>query len=151
MANAPRLHALWSRISGHSVLVMARQEWNALSVESGQFVAFDLSLTPLVGVAHEATVIASVAQQVSPALAEVAIFREDLNDRLPVNQDKYWVHLDLASSPDFPVMVTRASTEDNANLRAYLGENVFLVKQQHGADHWLPSLPAVISATIRST
>jgi hypothetical protein len=67
-----------------------------------------------------------------------------------VNQDKYSVVLDLPSHREFPNMVTRASTEVNDNMRRYLAEHVFLVKQDHCKDHWLPSLPASVSATLKS-
>lgn len=151
MAEAPRFHALWTSIHGRSVLVMPRSDWDAASVRFGSPVSLDVAQTPLAAVARQAVVLAAVAQQVSETMAEVAIFREDPKDPLPINQDKYSVWLDIPSHPNFAQMVTRASTEDNANLRQYLSENVFLVKQDHRGDHWLSTLPATVAATFKST
>ncbi len=152
MANAPRFHAFWEQIEGRSVLTMPRSDWDAVVARFGAPVQLDISRTPLAQVAKDAAVIAAVAEQLSTAIARVSIFRGDPQDApTPINQDKYTVWLDLQSHPRLMEMVTRGSTEDNANFRQFIGDNVFLVKQDHGNDHWLPSLPASVSAIIRST
>lgn len=41
-----------------------------------------------------------------------------------------------------------ASTSDNANMRGFLAEHVFLVKEKPGPDHWLPDLPVEIVTVV---
>lgn len=152
MAEVPRLRALFEKVQGRSVLVMPRADWDAASVNSKSPVILDVERTPLAHIASQAVLIAVVAQQTSPTMAEVAIFRDDPKDApTPINQDKYSVFLCLHSHPDLQSLITRASTEDNANLRQCLSENVFLVKQRPGNDHWLTELPLSVSTILRST
>jgi hypothetical protein len=46
-------------------------------------------------------------------------------------------------------MVNSASTEDNSNMRGFLDEYVFFVKEPMSDDHWLPDLPTHIQAAVR--
>ena len=132
--------------------MMPRSDWDAVAVRFGAPVQLDVSRTPLAQVAKDAAVVAAVAEQLSTVVAQVSIFRYDPQDvPTAINQDKYTVWLDLHTHPRLMEMITRGSTVDNANFRQFIGDNVFLVKQNHGNDHWLPSLPASVSATIRST
>lgn len=134
------------------MLAMPRADWDAVSVRIDQPVVLEVSQTPLAHVATQASLVAAVAQKMSATMAEVVIFRNDPKDApTPINQDKYAVFLSLHTHPDLKSLITRASTEDNANLRQYISENVFLVKQQLGNDHWLPVLPASVSTVLRST
>ena len=54
----------------------------------------------------------------------------------------------LHEDPDLFALVNAASTSDNANLRGFLADYVFLVKEGPGSDHWLPEVPIEIRAVI---
>lgn len=45
-------------------------------------------------------------------------------------------------------MVNIASTSDNSNMRGFLADHVFLVKEKAGPDHWQPDLPVEIVAVV---
>jgi len=46
-------------------------------------------------------------------------------------------------------MVNTASTEDNTNMRRFLADHVFMVKDPVGPDHWLAEVPAEVVAVVR--
>jgi hypothetical protein len=50
---------------------------------------------------------------------------------------------------DLQAIANAASTEKNQNLHDYLKLYVFLVKEDHGADHWLPVLPERVLSVVR--
>jgi hypothetical protein len=132
---------------------MSRSEWDRLSQDTVGPVPIDINQTPLGGVSSNASVIASIAYQPpDSSVAEVTIYRHDSADGpTPVNVDRYSVLKDVASDPRLPTLISAASTQDNANLRRYLQDNVFLVKRNPGKDHWLTELPTTVAALYRSS
>lgn len=46
-------------------------------------------------------------------------------------------------------MVNSASTSDNANMRGFLRDHVFMVKEPPGTDHWLAELPSSVVAVVK--
>ncbi len=152
MAEAPRFKFYWERVEGTSVLTMRRVDWNTVIGSLGSPVTFDVSSTPLSGITHTSSVVASVAHQYGPANAGVSIYRHDEADApFIINQDKYDVWTDLSSHPRLPEMITAASTSYNDNFKEYCQENVFFVKKEHGPDHWLKTLPSSLSLIMKST
>lgn len=143
---------MWERIEETSVLTMPHGDWTRLVGTLGKPVSFDVRSTPLAGVAHVSSVVASVAHQFGPATARVSVFRHDAADApTPINLDEYDVWTDLSAHPRLPEMITAASTSDNENFRAFCREHVFFVKRQPGPEHWLPTLPSSITLLVRST
>lgn len=152
MADAPRFRFMWERIEGTSILTMPREDWATLVGTPGIPVSVDVRSTPLAGVTHVSSVVASVAHQFGPASARVSIFRYDAADApTPINLDDYDVWTDLSAHPRLPEMLTAASVSDNENFRAFCREHVFFVKRQPGPDHWLPTVPSSITVLIKST
>ena len=62
--------------------------------------------------------------------------------------DRYLVWERMPDHRHLFTMVNAASTSDNANLRGFLADHVFLVKEGPGFDHWLPEVPIEIRAVI---
>lgn len=133
---------------------MRRTAWDAFDASSTNVVLIDVTATPIGGVASESSMVAAVAQRFSPDEGRVSIYRHDPNDSDPINVDHYRVYLDLASSPRLGEMITAASTSHNENMQNYLHQHVHLVKEDRGADHWLPELPSsvrIVLERLRST
>lgn len=152
MTQAPRFHAYFGRIEDRSVLTMARDDWEGFRVQEGTPVQLDLELTPLRGVARDASVVAATAQRSSSASCEIEIVRYDQQDEpTPYNIDRYTVHENMPSHQSFDDIVAGGSTEDNANLRQYMADHVFIVKQDAGPDHWLSEPPSSATTIFRTT
>ena len=152
--HAPKFHAYLTRIEGRSVLLMSRVEWQQLKLQEDKPVLMDVSQTPMSGVARDASVVAAVAQRSSSATAKITIYRHDPEDApTPYNVDNYLVWENLPIHRNYEDMVLAASTQDDANLRGFLRENVFIVKEDRGKDHWLsyPELPALVRTVTQST
>jgi hypothetical protein len=116
--------------------------------QAGRPVEINVKQTPLGRVAPQA-VAAIVGPHVRGA-SRIEIYRYDVKDAAtPINKDTYLVIEDTAGWWNLPAIVASASTEDNANLRAYLKNYVFLVKEAPGPDHWLSDLPASVLSIIR--
>ena len=148
-ADAPLFRAYWGRVEGRSILTMSRTDWNALEIAMDQPVQLDVQQTPMARVASESSVVLSLGQQYSDATAEIVIVRYDERDQpTPYNQDKYTVWTDVLRHPSVQSMISRASTEANENFRQFTAESVFIVKQDPGADHWLPTLPGSATTVI---
>ncbi len=129
---------------------MSRQSWDSLGVRPGIAVPIDVMTTPMAGISSNASVVATVAAQYSNATAEIQVVRWDEKDApTPYNLDRYSVWVDLSSHRSFPQMLAAASTEDNPNLRKYLAETVFIVKQDPGPDHWSATIPTTIAAVVQ--
>src|SRR5262245_43225049 len=130
---------------------MPRSDWSAIRPGAENPAGIDVRQTPIGSVASKASVIAATAQQFSSATGEITIYRRDERDHpTPVNVDRYLVWTDLQSHQSFPELVQKASTENNDNLKRYLKDNVFLVKQFPGPDHWLGEIPSSVSVVLRS-
>jgi len=152
MTDAPRFRLYWSKVEDFSILTMPREQWEGFQVSGEEPVLVDISATPVSGVARDASVVASVATQRSPATGRLAIFRWDEKDLpTPYNKDEYVVWTNLADHPRLAEMINAASTSDNENFRAFCREHVFLVKAQPGDDHWLSALPMSVSLLSRPT
>lgn len=143
-ANAPRICAFLKKTEGRSVIVMPREDWNALQVGSTNLVQIDINETPLVRVAEDSCVLAVVALKYGPSSGRVSVYRHDEKDKKPVNVDHYSVWLDLVGHPNIQEMVQAASTSLDDNLRQFSDENVFLVLENKGDDHWLENLPGSV-------
>lgn len=151
MAHAPRFFAYLKRVEGRSVLTMERRVWDRFKVQEGEPVQIDLQMTPLRGVESDASVVAATARQFSSISSEIEIVRYDQADApTPYNVDRYTVYKDMPSHERFDEIVTGGSTSDNANLREYLAEHVFVVKQDPGPDHWMPDPPSSATTIFRS-
>ena len=67
---------------------------------------------------------------------------------LPINLDRYVVWERLPPHRNFAAMVNAASTEDNANMRGFLDDHVFFVKDVVREGHRLSALPEQVEALI---
>ena len=148
---APRFHAWFERLEGRSVLLMLRGEWDRLKVHTFQPVRIAIAATPIARLAEQGSVAAVIAQRRSEYEVVVSVYRDDPKDPSPINVDRYTVWERLPFDQDFQRMVSDASTSDNANLRGFMDDHVFMVKDPPGPDHWLSHLPASVVAVIRST
>jgi hypothetical protein len=150
-ADAPRFRAYWERLEDRSVLTMSRSDWSALSATTGTPVQISVAQTPMAGLASRASVVRALAQQSSSATGEVAIIRHDVKDApTPYNVDKYTVWTDVLAHPSLQGMISGASTELNDNFRQFAADTVFLIKQDPGPDHWLPSLPGSATTIVQT-
>lgn len=126
------------------MLLMLRSQWEAMKPLAGQHVSIEVAQTPLAGLVTGTDLAAAVAERNSDYEATVTIYRRDPTDLLPINVDKYLVWERFPDDRDFLSMVNTASTSDNANMRGFLADHVFFVKEKPGPDHWLPDLPVDI-------
>lgn len=149
-AQAPRFEAYLGRFLGQPMFVMRRRDWESLQIHEGRLVEIDVRRTPMGGVVANAPVIGTVAERVAPTRVQVAIYRVDEQDKPRlINVDTYLVYERFPDQWDYRRIVNAASTEYNENLRAYLREHVFIVKEKPGEDHWLEELPATVKAVFR--
>ena len=146
---APKFHAYFEHAEGRSVFTMPKNTWYGLRGHEDVPVEIDVSMTPIGAVAQNASVVAAVATNIASTQAEVHIYRYDPKDvPTPINLDKYAVWQGLPGHRDYMQMVNAASTNNDANLRSYLDENVFIVKLDPGPDHWLSSVPSSVIAIV---
>ena len=146
--DAPRFRLLLEKVENRSVLTMPRAELERLAGHAGQPVEIDVADPPLGSVAHRALV--AVAQRAPIARIEIYRYDErDMSRGTPVNVDRYTVVEDAGARWDVPVVINAASTSDNENLRQSLPQTVFIIKEEPGADHWLPSLPETVVSIVR--
>jgi hypothetical protein len=135
------------------MFVMARSVWEAMKARAGEPVEIDLSQTPMAKLATLADFEAAVAERKSDYEARITIYRHDAKDHpFPINVDTYVVWERVPDHLDFMAMVITASTCNNANMRGFLADHVFLVKEERGSGgsaHWLPELPDKIVATVK--
>lgn len=149
---APRIQAFMKKTQGRSVIAMPRDDWDTLEVKSTNLVQIDLQETPMARVAEDSCVLAAVAQKYGPSDGRVSVYRYDEKDPKTINVDHYTVLLDLVGHPRIREMVQAASTSLDDNLRRFSEENVFLVLEYPGDDHWLGHLPSsVVSICFKST
>ena len=151
-ADAPQFRAYWERLEGRSVLTMARSDWNALKATEGTPVEITVAHTPMAGVASRASVVRTLVQRSSHATGEVTIIRYDEKDApTPYNLDKYTVWIDVLAHPSLHNMISGASTQFNDNFRHFAADTVFLIKQEPGPEHWVPSLPGSATTIVRTS
>ena len=151
-ADAPLFRAYWERVEDRSVLTMSRSDWSGLNLQMGQPVQIDVAKTPMAQVASHACVVSALAEQHSRATAEITIVRFDEKDApTPYNLDKYAVWVDLLSHQSVNAMISEASTELNQNFVDFAKQNVFIIKEDPGPDHWLPSIPGSATTVVRTT
>lgn len=145
---APRFMALFKRVEGRRILVMRRGEWRVIRGSGEAAVEIELSLTPIAEVEARAELAAAVATRLADDTVEIAVYRRDERDAKPINVDRYLVWESVPKHLDFVQMVNTASTFIDDNMRAFLDEWVFFVKEQPGPDHWLDEVPAEIRAVV---
>ena len=120
---------------------MSLDQWEQFRVQDHP-VSTNVERTPMRRVASDASVAAAFARNCSEQTSEIVIWRYDEKDQpTPLNSDRYTVWKDLPSHHSYKQMVSAASTEDNENLRQALRENVYIVKEAPGEDHWMAKLP----------
>jgi hypothetical protein len=68
---------------------------------------------------------------------------------LPINLDRYRVWERLPPCRNFADMVNAASTEDNANMRGFLDDHVFFIKDVVRDGHRPADLPDHVKALTR--
>ena len=148
---APRFHAFVSRLERRQVLLMPRSDWNRLAqIAAGEIVEIDLSATPISRVARSSHVEAVIALRHSPSEVTLEVFRNDPNDApTPINVERYRVWERPPAHWSYLDIVNAASTEDNANMRGFLDDHVFLVKDTVQEGHWLAELPSRVRAVLR--
>ena len=152
LADAPRFRAYWEHLEDRSVLTMARSEWNRLSLRFGEPVTLDVQRTPIAAVDKQASVVGAFGQLHSSATAQITIMRYDEKDApTPINVDKYTVWTDMSGHRSLNQMISGASTQHNTNFSKFLEENVFIIKQDPGPDHWLPVPAAPVLAIVRKS
>jgi hypothetical protein len=83
-----------------------------------------------------------VAERNSEREVVISVYRHDEKDTpTNINVDRYRVWERLPAHRDYVSMVNAASTEDNTNMRAFMEDHVFLVKDIVTCGHWLHELP----------
>jgi len=151
LRQAPRFQAYFSHIEGRDVMVMSRREWQrANQLREGGMAKIDLSTTPIGGVASDSRIEAAVVVRESPVEVVLEVYRYDPVDMpLPINLDRYRVWERLPPHRNFAQIVNAASTEDNANMRGFLDDHVFFVKDVLRDGHHLSDLPERVKALVR--
>lgn len=130
---------------------MARHDWDRLlPLAKGDVVEIDASTTPIARVAVDTRIEAIVAARQSDFEIVLEVFRYDPRDApTTVNVDRYRVWKRLPLHRNYLPMVNAASTEDNANMRGFLDDHVFFVKDQVAEGHWLRELPPHVLYSLR--
>jgi hypothetical protein len=143
----PRLHAYLERTYDRAVLWMLRSDWERHQATTTGYVPVTIETTPMRRVGQEASTIAAVAIALSADTAELKLYRFDVKDApLPINEDRYYVHMDLVHHPSLPKWAAGASTSLNENLIGFLADHVAFVKMDRGPDHHLAAAPATVQA-----
>lgn len=150
LRQALRFQAYFSHIEGRDVMVMSRRDWQQVNqLREGDMAKIDLSTTPIGGVASDSRIEAAVVVRESPVEVVLEVYRYDPVDKLPINLDRYRVWERLPPHRNFAEMVNAASTEDNANMRGFLDDHVFFVKDVVRDGHHLSDLPERVKALLR--
>jgi len=111
----------------------------------------DVTETPMSGVAADAPVLACVAENYASPDGHISIYRYDAADgSMPINKDSYkvWRGDTLKNIPNLAEIAVACATCADANLYQFLEENVFIVKEEPGDDHWLSELPESVQVLI---
>jgi hypothetical protein len=134
------------------VLLMRRQEWERMRAGQDEEVSIEIDKTPLLRLATGARLIAATAERRSDYEVTITVYREDLADAAmgtPINVDRYMVWERLPDHLNFQQMVNTASTEDSANMRGFLDDHVFMVKEPPDSGHWLAEVPSRVRAIVQ--
>ena len=138
----PRFLAYFGRVENKSVLIMSRNDWFSFGASEGSPVQIDVTQTPMSSVAQSASMLGAFAVKQSPSANQIHIYRWDQKDApSPINLDKYSVLEDLSAHSNYQKYVQGTSINDNEELQSFLHDNVILVKERKGSDHWLSALP----------
>jgi len=131
-------------------MVMSRRDWQQVNqLRDGEMAKIDLSATPIAEVVRNSRIEAALVVRKSPVEVVVEVYRYDPVDMpLPINLDRYVVWERLPPHRNFAAMVNAASTEDNANMRGFLDDHVFFVKDVVREGHRLSALPEQVEALI---
>jgi len=153
-AEAPRFEAYFQRVEGCTVLTWRAEHWDEVVEHSNEPVLIDVTSTPMVEIAQDAPIIACTAERTAQSEGRISIYRYDEGDNpTPYNVDHYRVLRGetIQSRSDFIEMVLACGTAADSNIRDYFSQNVFLIKEEHGPDHWLPysDLPSSIRTKIQ--
>jgi hypothetical protein len=151
LRQAPRFQAWFSHLEGREVMVMSRHDWEqANQLREGEMASINLSATPIANVGRGSRIEAAVVVRKSPVEVVVEVYRYDAVDMpLPINLDRYRVWERLPPHRNFAEMVNAASTEDNANMRGFLDDHVFFIKDVVRDGHHLAVLPDHVKALAR--
>ena len=154
MHEPPSFHAYFRHHVGRHVLFMSRAEWARLSrtIRPGELVEIEVSPTPIGAVMRGSRVVAIVAERHSDSDMVIDVYRYDPRaaPQNRINLDRYRVWEDLPPTLSYLDLVHPASTEDNANMRGLVEDHVFLAKDDIGAGHCLPELPARVRALLQN-
>ena len=151
LRQAPRFHAYFRYLEGRQVMLMSRRDWVHLSrMEQGEIIEIGLSTTPIAGVTRNSLIEAIVAVRQSASEVLVEVYRYDPKDApTPINVDRYRIWERLPTHTDYMFIVNSASTEDNPNMRGFLEDHVFLVKDVLTSGHWLREIPPQVKAVLK--
>jgi len=152
-AQAPRFefYATKKHFEGRSVFTWPSNQWDNLSGQNEQPVLMDVTETPMSGVAADAPVLACVAENYASPDSHISIYRYDAADgSTPINKDSYkvWRGETLKNIPNLNEIAIACGTCADANLFQFLDENVFIVREEPGDDHWLSELPESVEVLI---
>jgi hypothetical protein len=139
-----RFHAYIQHVKGRDVLSMPSSELDAaMSDTDANPIPVDITKTSLGAVAHDAAVIACVAERDSEAVRELRVYRDDPKDApTPVNEDAYEVWQGLPDSMDVEGLVVTCDTDATpSQIREHYSNYAMFVKKPHGPNHWQSALP----------
>lgn len=153
-AKAPRFESYINRshFGDRSVFTWPKNQWDAISGPPEQTVLLDVTETPMSSVAAQASVLACEAMKYASSDGRILIYREDLADgSTPINKDSYsvWQGESLKSLPNIEQLALACGTSADPNLYRFLEENVFVVKEEPGNDHWLSELPESVQIKLQ--
>lgn len=154
MAKAPRFesHITRSYFEGRSVFTWPKNQWEAMSEPAEQTVLVDVTETPMGSVKGKATVLACEAMKYTSSDGKISIYREHLADgSTPINKDTYsvWNGASFKSLPNIVELALACGTSADLNLYQFFDENVFVVKEDPGNDHWLSELPERVQVKMK--
>jgi len=130
------------------VFIIRRSEWEKLKIEERKLIPLDindLELFPFSPILTSDEYLGTIASRDGDRV-RIALYRLDpKDDPTPINVDFYTVWESLPPKYDIPEMVISGSTSNDQNFQSYLGDHVFLVKEEITDGHWLEKLPTEIA------
>ena len=151
LRQARGFQAWFSHLEGREVMVMSRRDWEQASrLPEGEMDQIDLRPTPIADVTRDSRIEAAVAVRKSPVEVVVEVYRYDPVDMpCSINLDRYRVWERLPPHRNLAAMVNAASTEDNPNMRGFLDDHVFFIKDVVRNGHHLADLPEHVKVLAR--